>query len=91
MQTTASEIRSAHLSCFAYESPESGVGLLETALAGAARKGLRHLFVAVPAADATDFVSHFGEKVDVVAPATVFRHRSRAWLALEHQHVGDLI
>lgn len=67
-----SEIRSAHLSCFAYESPESGVGLLETALAGAARKGLRHLFVAVPAADATDFVSHFGEKVDVVAPATVF-------------------
>ena len=30
-----SEIRSAHLSCFAYESTERGVGLLEAALAGA--------------------------------------------------------
>jgi len=67
-----SEIRSAHLSCFAYESAESGVGLLEAALAGAAQNGLRHLFVAVPAGDATAFVTYFGEKVDVVAPATVF-------------------
>ena len=67
-----SEIRSAHLSCFAYESTESGVGLLEAALAGAMRNGLQHLFVAVPASDAPDFVSRFSDRVDVVAPATVF-------------------
>ena len=67
-----SEIRSAHLSCFAYESPKSGVALLEAALAGAAQNGLQHLFVAVPVGDVTVFVTHFGEKVDVVAPATVF-------------------
>ena len=67
-----SEIRSAHLSCFAYGSPESGVRLLDAALAGAAQNGFHCLFVAVPAGDATDFVTRFGEKVDVVAPATVF-------------------
>ena len=67
-----SEIRSAHLSCFAYESPKSGVALLEAALAGTAQNGLQHLFVAVPAGDASAFVTHFGKKVDVVAPATVF-------------------
>ena len=66
------EIRSAHLSCFAYASPETGIGLLEAALAGALQHGLGHLFVAVPAADATAFVAHFGDRVDVVAPATVF-------------------
>ncbi|MDE0178187.1 MAG: N-acetyltransferase [Gammaproteobacteria bacterium] len=67
-----SEIRSAHLSCFAYESTESAVGLLEAALAGAMQNGLRHLFVAVPPSDATDLVTRFGDRVDVVAPATVF-------------------
>ena len=67
-----SEIRSAHLSCFAYGSLESGVRLLETALAGAVENGFHCLFVAVPAGDATEFVTRFGEKVDVVAPATVF-------------------
>lgn len=67
-----SEIRSAHLSCFAYESPKSGVALLEAALAGAAQNGLQHLFVAVPVGDVAAFVTHFGELVDVVAPATVF-------------------
>ncbi|MCY3623625.1 MAG: N-acetyltransferase [Gammaproteobacteria bacterium] len=67
-----SEIRSAHLSGFAYRSPESGVALLEAALAGAAQHGLHRLFVAVPAGDATAFVSRFGDRVDAVAPATVF-------------------
>ena len=67
-----SEIRSAHLSSFAYESPERGVGLLRAALAGTARQGLRHLFVAVPAGDAAAFATQFGDEVDVIAPATVF-------------------
>lgn len=67
-----SEIRSAHLSCFAYESLECGVGLLETALVGAAQHGLRHLFVAIPAGDATAFATRFEDAVDVIAPATVF-------------------
>ena len=66
------EIRSAHLSCFAYESPKNGVALLEATLAGAAQHGLQHLFVAVPVGDAAAFAAHFGEQVDVVAPATVF-------------------
>ena len=67
-----SEIRSAHLSCFAYGSPESGVALLEAALAGAAQNGLHRLFVAVPAGEATALVARLGDRVDVVAPATVF-------------------
>ena len=67
-----SEIRSAHLSCFAYGSPESGVALLEAALAGAAQNGLHRLFVAVPAGDATAFATRFGDRVDVAAQATVF-------------------
>ena len=67
-----SEIRSAHLSCFAYGSTESGVGLLEAALAGARQNGFRHLFVSVPASDATDFLTRFGDQLDVFAPATVF-------------------
>ena len=66
------EIRSAHLSCFAYESLESGLGLLGAALAGAAQNGLHHLLVAIPAGDATAFATHFGDAVDVVAPATIF-------------------
>lgn len=67
-----SEIRSAHLSCFGYESPAHGVGLLEAALSTAARHGLHHLFVAVPSDDAPAFVTRLGDEVDVVAPATVF-------------------
>ena len=67
-----SEIRSAHLSCFGYESIESGVALLEAASAGALHNGVRHLFVSVPASDAAEFVTRFGDRVDAVAPATVF-------------------
>ena len=67
-----SELRSAHLSCFAYGSPVHGFGLLDTALGVATRHGLHHLFVAIPAVDAAVFAGHFGQRVDVVAPASVF-------------------
>ena len=66
------EIRSAHLSCFAYGSPDNGFGLLDTALAVAAGRGFHHLFVAVPAVEATVFAAHLGHRVDVAARATVF-------------------
>ena len=67
-----SEIRSAHLSCFAYGSPSQGIELIGAALAATACRGLRHLFVAVPARDTATFVTHFRHRVDVAAPATVF-------------------
>jgi len=67
-----SEIRSAHLSCFAYRASKDGAPLLEAALASAARSGFDHLFVAVPHVDEALFVTHFGHRLDVVAPATVY-------------------
>lgn len=67
-----SEIRSMHLSHFAYRTPADGVRLVRLALDEAASRDVDGLFVAVPDADATTFGAAFGAQGCTVAPATVF-------------------
>jgi hypothetical protein len=66
------EMRSAHLSCFAYQDWAAGVQLLQTALRQAARRSFPALFVAVAAPDAEAFCRALAGIEVVVAPATVF-------------------
>lgn len=66
------EMRSAHLSCFAYQEAGAGVALLEAARQCAGSRGFPALFVAVAASDA-QVIGKALEGTDVViAPATVF-------------------
>jgi hypothetical protein len=66
------EMRSAHLSAFAFRDVRAGVELLRDALRRAGALGFPALFVAVPAAEA-DAIRTALEGVDAVAaPATVF-------------------
>jgi len=66
------EMRSAHLSCFAYRDPIAGVALLRQALRHARNRGFPALFVAVPEPDGDTFVRAFAGAGLVVAPATVY-------------------
>ena len=66
------EMRSAHLSCFAYQDLRAGVELLRIALCHTVSRGLPALFVAVPAPE-TESVSRLLEGVEIIrAPATVY-------------------
>jgi hypothetical protein len=69
-----SELRSAHLSFFAFRSSEAGVELLSVAQRQAARFGHPALFVALAPTDAHDLDRAFGNTEKVVAPATVYGH-----------------
>jgi hypothetical protein len=66
------EMRSAHLSCFAYQDPSAGVALLRHALQRASARSLPALFVAVPAPEAETFCRHLHGMDVVQAPATIF-------------------
>lgn len=66
------EMRSAHLSCFAYQNVSAGASLVREALTHAARLGFPSLFVAVAAPEAEPFCLALKETDIVVAPATVF-------------------
>jgi hypothetical protein len=73
------EMRSAHLSCFAYRDASAGVELLRVALCHAARRGLPALFLAVAASEAQDFCPALGrglqttpQRSAVLAPATIY-------------------
>jgi hypothetical protein len=66
------EMRSAHLSCFAYQDVSAGVKLLRVALGHAARRGLPALFLAVAASEAKGFGQPLEELGPVLAPATIF-------------------
>lgn len=66
------EMRSAHLSCFAYRNVDAGVALLRCAADHAHRLGFPALFVAVPEPDGDAFVRAFADGGLVVAPATVY-------------------
>jgi hypothetical protein len=70
--TDDGELRSAHLSDFAYRDPERGAVLIRTALPVAAKHGNPALFVAVPASDTDAFLAHLGIAETVVAPATIY-------------------
>lgn len=67
-----SEMRSAHLSCFAYADVGAGVALLRDACAMAAERGLPALFVAVDPPDADALCTGLQISDVVVAPATVY-------------------
>jgi hypothetical protein len=67
-----SEMRSAHLSCFAYQDQSAGIELLRIALRHAAGRGLPDLFVAIAAAEVTSFCPPLEAMGIVQAPATVY-------------------
>lgn len=66
------EMRSAHLSCFAYQGPRAGVELLQVALRHAASRGLPALFLAIAASEAEDFCRWLEGMEVVRAPATIY-------------------
>jgi hypothetical protein len=66
------EMRSAHLSCFAFQDPGAGADLLRDALRRAAGQGLPALFVAVVPPDAEAIGRHLGGREVVAAPATIY-------------------
>ena len=66
------EMRSAHLSCFAYSDRGAGVKLLQVALQRAATQSFPALIVAVPAPEAKAVCQSLNEMEVVLAPATVF-------------------
>jgi len=66
------ELRSAHLSDFAYRSPADGARLARLALPMAARRGFPALFVAVSADEAGAFREELAVAEAVAAPATIY-------------------
>lgn len=66
------EMRSAHLSCFAYQEVSAGVELVRIALRHAAHFGLPALFLAIAASQAKDFCQPLEQMGLVLAPATIF-------------------
>lgn len=68
------ELRSSHLSCFAYSTPVAGARLIRKALAHSAKTGFPTLFFAVPRQDARWVYEALGCADAVLAPATVFGH-----------------
>jgi hypothetical protein len=65
-------MRSAHLSCFAFQDPGAGADVLRAALHRAAGRGVPALFVAAAPTDAAAVCRHLGGREVVAAPATVF-------------------
>lgn len=66
------ELRSAHLSCFAFARPDAGAQLLREAAARAAGLGFPALFCAVPADRAQQLLVALGSLACTLAPATVY-------------------
>ena len=68
------ELRSGHLSFFAWQTPAAGAALLRAALGYAARADHPAIFVAVAPADAPVLEAALGPIEKIVAPATIFGH-----------------
>ncbi len=66
------ELRSAHLSCLAYDSVRSGAALIRAALRRGEKLGFGALFVAIAEPEAASFAAAFAEPPLTVAPATIF-------------------
>lgn len=66
------ELRSAHLTFFAFREPSDGATLIRSAIAEAGRAGHPALFVAVAPVDARDLETALGPIDKIVAPATIF-------------------
>ena len=67
-----SELLSAHLSCFAFESPNPGAQLIQVALRHCVRRRFPALFVAVANSDVKGLQQALGQIAAVVAPATIY-------------------
>ena len=67
-----SELLSAHLSCFACQTPSAGAELIRVALCHAARRALPALFVAVAEPDAQALRASLSCVEILAAPATVY-------------------
>jgi hypothetical protein len=70
--STGAELISAHLSCFAFKTPEAGIGLLSEASRRAARLGYPALFVAMAEQDFEALRGACSRAGTTVAPATIF-------------------
>lgn len=66
------EMRSMHLSCFAYGSIGSGAELVRAAMQSAGQLGFGALFVAIAEPEAAGFAAALAEPPLAVAPATIF-------------------
>ena len=66
------EMRSAHLSCLAYGSIQSGAEVIRAAQQRAAQLGFGALFVAIAAPEAARFAATLAAPPAAVAPATIF-------------------
>jgi hypothetical protein len=66
------EMRSAHLSCFAYQDWSAGVELLRVALRHAVGRGLPALFLAIAPAEVKNFCRPLEGMGVVLAPATIY-------------------
>jgi hypothetical protein len=66
------ELRSGHLSFFAYKAPQAAAELIQAAIRQAARWGHPALFVSVAEPDATELEAALGPIDKVIAPATVY-------------------
>jgi hypothetical protein len=67
-----SEMRSAHLSFFAFRTPEAGAALIQVARSQVARAGLPAMFVSVAVPDVEALGNAVGPIEKVVAPATIY-------------------
>ncbi len=72
------EMLSAHLSRFAYASPQAGARLLGKAAALAGEQGMEALFVAVPKQASDALLQHLGDLPITLAPAVVYGHALEA-------------
>lgn len=70
--TTGEDMRSAHLSCFAYRRIADGLKLLLAALDLAAGHGYAMLFVSVSMADAATIQAGLGTRVRSLSTATIY-------------------
>ena len=70
--STGAELITAHLSCFAFKTPDAGVGLLNEARRRAARLGYPALFVAMAEPDFEVVRGALLPSGTTVAPATIY-------------------
>lgn len=68
------ELRSGHLSFFAWQTPAAGAALVRAAMGCANRAGHPALFVAVAPVDVPALEAALGPMEKIVAPATIFGH-----------------
>jgi hypothetical protein len=69
------ELRSGHLSFYAFRTPQAGADLIEAARRVAGRWGHPALFVSIAREDAPALEAALGQADKIVAPATIYGGR----------------